>query len=507
MKARVGLGTRLVRRLVPAAVALSALAAGVTPALAHHLPVNSDPDTIAPVLESFAIAPTAVDVRDGSTATIDATASITDDKSGVAQVLVQYRSPSGASWIFVNFGPSNRTSGNDHVGEYGTQITIDPNRESGTWTVEGASTRDVVGNTRGYTAAEARALGAVDFTVLSNRDATPPRVSAVRVIPNLLDVSGSNGFARFEWDATDEGGSGVAAATIALGSPPDGRQLMQAQGYTPTSGVNAVTLTGDAFTRTFTPDAGFSDLGLSQYSTPGVWTVYYVQVYDRANNVTTYQGAELAAILGPSPFFEVRSDPTDLLEPTVSAFRFSPASIDVSSGPATVAVEFDVADELSGVQAAWISFRSPTIAASPPSIRRTATFHEYMTSPRITTQTTVRAQVTFPRYDRGGDWIVTEVCVLDRVERKRCYTGEALRILGPTELTVISNTLTLTPAAAENPVGSQHTVTATLASQTRSDRRRHHSLQRRRSQLCVRNGHDRQHRPSLVHLHRRQHRR
>ena len=466
MEARVGTVTRLLRRLLPAAVALSALAAGVTPAFADHLPVDSDPDTTAPVLESFAISPTSVDVRNGSTATITATARITDDKSGVAQVLVVYRSPSGANRIFISFSPGNRTSGTEHVGDYSTQITIDPNRESGTWTVESVSTRDVVGNTRSYTEAEARALGAVDFTVLSNRDATPPRISAVRVIPNLLDVSGSNGFARFEWDATDEGGSGVAAATIALGSPPDGRQLMQAQGSISTSGVNAVTLTGDAFTRTFTPNAGFSELGLSQYSTPGVWTVFYVQVYDRANNVTTYQGAELAALLGPTPFFEVRSNPTDLLEPTVTAFRFSPASIDVSSAPATVSVEFDVADELSGVQAAWLTFRSPTIAASPPYIQRTATFYEDMIYPRITTQKTVRAQVTFPRYDRGGDWTVAEVCVMDRVKRKRCYTGEALKILGPTEITVISNTLTLTPPAEENPVGSPHTVTATLASQT-----------------------------------------
>ena len=466
MQARGGNVTRLLRRLLPAAVAFSALTAGVTPAYAHHLPVNTDPDTTAPVLESFAIAPTAVDVRDGSTATITATAHITDDKSGVNQVMVSYRSPSGAGWIYVWYGPGNRTSGTEHVGDYSTEITIDPNRESGTWTVEGGSTSDVVGNTRSYTEAEARALGAVDFTVLSNRDATPPRVSAVRVIPNLLDVSGSNGFARFEWDATDEGGSGVSAATIALGSPPDNRQLIQAQGYTFENGVNSVTLTGDGYTRTFTPTGGFSELGLSQYSTPGAWTVFYVQVYDRANNVTTYQGAELAALLGPSPFFEVRSDPTDLLEPTVSAFRFSPASIDVSSAPATVSVEFDVADELSGVQAAWITYRSPTIAASPPSIARTATFYEDMTSPRITAQKTVRAQVTFPRYDRGGDWIVTEVCVMDRVKRKRCYAGEALKILGPTEITVISNTLTLTPPAAENPVGSPHTVTATLASQT-----------------------------------------
>jgi uncharacterized repeat protein (TIGR01451 family) len=448
------------------AVALVLFGTGVSPALADHLPVNSDPDITAPSLESFAITPTSVDVTDGISKTITATAHITDDKSGVDLVTVRYGSPSGSSSVLFFFGPSNRTSGTSHVGDYATGATIDVNSESGIWRVLSVSARDVVGNERGYTAAEALALGAVDFTVLSNRDATPPQVTAVRVSPSPLDVSSANGFASFEWDATDEGGSGVSAATITLFSPSN-RQVMQGQGFDFRTGLSAVTLRGDATTRTFTPRAGFSERGLSQYSEPGVWTVAFVQVYDKANNVTTYQGAALAAILGPSPFFQVISDPTDVAEPAITAFRFSPSSIDVSTAPANVTVQFDVGDELSGVQAAWLTFRSPSIAtASPPFLQRTATFYEDMTAPRITAPTTVSGEVTFPRYDRGGDWTVTEVCVMDRVKHTRCYTGDALRVLGPTEITVISNSLTLTPTADENPVGSQHTVTATLASQT-----------------------------------------
>ena len=128
-------------------------------------------------------------------------------------------------------------------------------------------------------------------------------------------------------------------------------------------------------------------------------------------------------------------------------------------------VQFDVLDELSGVQAAWLTFRSPTIAtASPPSIQRTATFHQYLTAPRIMAGT-VTGSVTFPRFDRGGDWTVAQVCVIDEVKHMKCYTGDALKILGPTEITVISNRLTLTPEVDENPVGTQHTVTATLSNQ------------------------------------------
>ena len=64
-----------------AAVVL-ALFGGITPVLADHLPVDSDPDTTGPVLTSFSISPTSVDVR-VSSATITADARITDDKSGV----------------------------------------------------------------------------------------------------------------------------------------------------------------------------------------------------------------------------------------------------------------------------------------------------------------------------------------------------------------------------------------------------------------------------------------
>ena len=175
---------------------------------------------------------------------------------------------------------------------------------------------------------------------------------------------------------------------------------MQAQGSISTSGVNAVTLTGDAFTRTFTPNA--AGAGLVPVLHPGRLDCLLRPGLRPGQQRDHLPGRRARCTSRSEPVPEVRSNPTDLLEPTVSAFRFSPASIDVSSAPATVSVEFDVADELSGVQAAWLTFRSPTIAASPY-IQRTATFYEDMTYPRITTQKTVRAQVTFPRYDRGGD--------------------------------------------------------------------------------------------------------
>lgn len=430
------------RARASAALVLSIILIGGTAATAsaEHLPVDSDPDIIGPEIASFSISPTAVDVR-VTGATVDGTAQLTDDKSGVSDVRIDYRSPSGSQGVTFRFHSSQRVSGTLHVGTYETSTFLDTFREAGTWTVAGASTEDVVGNTRSYTAAQAVAFGAVPFTVQStpSADTIAPAITTVRVISSPLDVSASDGFPTFEWDATDTGGSGVFYVNIVLLSPSS-RQRVLAQAVAPGSvGQDAMTLSAQGLTSTSTPAGNFFETGLSRYSEPGVWTIQSVQVIDRANNRRDYTGATLPAILSGNPFFTVVSDPTDSAAPAVTEFRFSPSSIDVSTAPATVTVEFDVTDDLSGVQAAYLTFRSPTIsAASPPSISRSATFYRALSTPRILSGT-VEATVTFPTYDRGGDWTITQVCVVDRVKRLSCYSGATLGPLGPTSITVIAN--------------------------------------------------------------------
>lgn len=427
------------RSVATMGLALAMTFSTASPAFADHLPVDSNPDTLGPEVVSFSLSPTAVDVR-VTDATIEASARLTDDKSGVAVVRVYYGSPSGAQSINFAFGPSNRTSGDAHLGDYEAPALLDTFRESGTWTVARAETTDVVGNTRAYTAAEAVAFGAGPFTVQStpSTDTTAPTISAVRVTPSPLDVSGSDGFPIFEWDATDTGGSGVFYANAIMRSP-SGRQRIVAQAVAPgTVGVDTLTLSGDGQTSTATPIGNFFETGLSRYSEPGVWIVDSVQIADRRFNSRTYTGPDLDAIL-PDPFFQVVSDPTDTGLPSITAFRFSPTSIDVSTAPATVTVEFDVTDELSGVQAAWLTFRSPTIAAaSPPFIQRSATFRQTLPDPRIMAGT-IQASVTFPTYDRGGDWTVAQLCLVDRVKHYVCYTGTELGTRGPTTITVVAN--------------------------------------------------------------------
>lgn len=425
------------RRLSSALVAVLVLAAFfLQPIPASAVDVGSEQDTAGPQIASFSSTPAAVDVRLAA-ATITATAQITDDLSGLNVARVFYRSPSGIQSQTFVFGSHNRTSGDALSGMYSSSVSIDTQQESGIWRVSGATTTDAVGNTRSYSEAEARAFGTADFTVTSNRDATKPAVTAVRWSPSPLDVSGGDGMPVFEWDATDEGGSGVYYVNISVSSPSL-RQRISGQAVDFSSTVrNAHTFTAVGAMGTPTGSGVSFENGVPQYSEPGTWTVNYVQVMDRANNQTTYQGTALAAILqGP---FVVAANPTDTTDPVISAYRFSPASIDVSTAPKSVNVEIDVSDELSGVQAGWVTFKSPIITtASPQFITRTASFFQTLPQPRITAGT-LTASVTFPTYDRSGDWSVDQVCVVDRVKHVVCRSGAALGPLGPTGLNVVAN--------------------------------------------------------------------
>lgn len=253
------------RSVAAMGLALALIGSAASPALANHLPVDSNPDIAGPEVVSFSINPTAVDVTVTS-ATIVASARLTDDKSGVAVVRVYYGSPSGTQRVDFSFGPGQRTSGDAHQGDYETSAVLDTFRESGTWTVARADTTDVVGNTRSYTAAQALAFGAVSFTVQStpSTDTFAPAITAVRVTPSPLDVSANDGFPIFEWDATDTGGSGVYYANAILRSP-SGRQRMVAQAVASgTFAVDTLTLSGDGQTSTATPIGNYFESGLSR---------------------------------------------------------------------------------------------------------------------------------------------------------------------------------------------------------------------------------------------------
>jgi hypothetical protein len=175
--------------------------------------------------------------------------------------------------------------------------------------------------------------------------------------------------------------------------------------------------------------------GLPRNSEPGVWTIGFVQVFDRAGNSGVVSGAAADA-LSDGPLM-VMSNPADVTEPALTSFDFSPNSIDVTSGPATLNLSFVVSDDLAGVREAWLEFRSPLdTSLSPGSVSRYGGSRYPLSSPTLL-DGTLTGSLTFPQFDRAGTWTVQKVCVSDWVGHQACTLGAALGALGPTSLVVI----------------------------------------------------------------------
>lgn len=420
-----------------AATAAAVLIGGAGPATAAELPVTSTEDVTPPQVASLSISPLSVDVRDGGNKSFTGTLAATDDLSGVAYAYASYRSPSGSQTIGFSFSGADRTSGDAKSGTYRSTTTITPLAANGTYTLSHVQIQDVVGNYRTYYSADG--VAPASLTVLSNEDAVPPVITSVSVAPNPLDVSAGIGSATAEVHVTDD----LSGVSYVYGQfmSPSGRQ---AAGFTATP-------------VSVEPGVARGMTTVARYSEPGDWKLSYLCAVDKAGNQQCFTNWSTPTIANAFPLaLSVVSNPADGVRPAVSAFRVSPGGIDVTDGDQTVKTEFDVSDDLAGVQYAYIRFASPrTAGASPEVIQRygwayTPSIYTYRwnTDGTYTVQEddtkrvrqgTISANTVFPRYDRSGDWQVAEVCVVDNVNWINCHSAASnppVSTLGPTSLTV-----------------------------------------------------------------------
>ena len=134
-------------------------------------------DTSPPVFRSFSLSTANVDVR-ASSASIVLHSRITDDRSGVADGLVDsptsvvFTSPSGRQRLTVPFGAAQRVAGDGLDGNYTMSATVPAHAEPGVWTMSDAWPTDRAGNVGHLLPADWATLGfAGSFTVVSD---TPP---------------------------------------------------------------------------------------------------------------------------------------------------------------------------------------------------------------------------------------------------------------------------------------------------------------------------------------------
>lgn len=434
MHFRVRLAGRLTAVL---ATAVAAIAMGSWGPAQADVPVTSTEDVTAPAVSSMSVSPLIVDVRDGVNKTFTATLVATDDLSGVSSVSASYRSPSGTQYIFFGFTSWERTAGDAKAGTYVDTATVTPLMANGSYALQSLQVYDTVGNYRTYRASDG--VAPATLTVQSNADDVAPVTTSVTVNPNPIDVSAGLRATTVEAQVTDDR-SGVRYVYGQFTSP-SGRQA---------AAFSARPVSGE-------PGVARGMTTVARYSEPGDWKLTYFCALDVAGNQECYNNATSPKVSDKFPLaLQVISDPADEAKPAVSAFRLSPGQVDVTDAAATVKTDFDVTDTLSGVQYASIRFVSPrTVGATPESIQR----YGFAQAPPIHTYTwnadgtydvteddskrmlsgTISAETTFPRYDRSGDWQVAEVCVIDNVNWRSCYTATttpSLTTFGPVKLTV-----------------------------------------------------------------------
>lgn len=123
-------------------------------------------DTTPPVLVDFSFSPTTVDVATGAV-TVTATSRVTDDISGLSDIIVHFESPSGLH--SAGTSESTRVSGTAYDGVYQSVITIQQFAEEGTWVVAFVGLYDEVRNSATYHVDDLEALGfSTELEVMSD---------------------------------------------------------------------------------------------------------------------------------------------------------------------------------------------------------------------------------------------------------------------------------------------------------------------------------------------------
>jgi hypothetical protein len=357
--------------------------------------VSGIQDTTTPQLTALAL-PEAVDVFSGP-ATLMVDYSVTDDISGTGYVQIGFMPPGrGCEW-YVNegFGPALMRSGtlSLHLGQHNTPI--------GVWTLCSVYLVDAVGNQRSYGTAEIANLGfATTFTVTGIQDTSAPELAGFG-LPEVVDVSQGPTALMIDYALTDDS-SGASYVQVNFMPPGQGCGPSAQESFSP------------ALVR-----SGVLSLQLGQHNTPiGVWTVCSVYLVDVIGNQRFYSTAEIAD-LGFTTTFMV-TGVQDTAGPQLTALNL-PESVDVSSGPATLTINYAMTDDVSGVSYIQVQIMPPGQSCGP-------TAYAWV-EPMLQGSGSVSFQ--FGRYNTPiGMWTVCSVYLQDAVGNGRSYSTTEIAGLG-----------------------------------------------------------------------------
>ena len=317
-----------------------------------------------------------------------------------------------------------------------------------------------------------RALGTATVTATSEgksasaevtvttEDRIAPRVAGLTFSPGSVDVSAAARTVEFRVRATDAG-SGVRYFVVWLRGPTS------AAGAS-CSGPRTVGGNGELASGTPYDGVWKCTVTFPRGAAAGTWTVSQVAVHDSAGNQTFVNRPELAAAGLPTTLTVVNTAPP-AAPPALTGLSFSPTSVNVGAGDATVEVTFAATSSV-GVSSAYVN-----VAA--PGWQLTRSCQAGGLAGGTPENGTWKCSLTIPHRAPGGAWTVNNLWVMDQANTATQYNTTQVAARGlPTTFQVVSPNedvtapaltgLTVSPATVNLAGGSanvQVTFTATDA--------------------------------------------
>jgi Domain of unknown function (DUF5011) len=303
-------------------------------------------DEAAPVLTSLQIAPTVIDVSNGSQS-IQVTMGVTDDRSGLYIGTITVGSPSG--WTTsINFGVAERIEGSDVNGVYRIQSTVTPYTGVGILQVQSVVLTDRAGVSTEYWAPFENPNFVTSFEVSGPTDSEGPVLQSWAISPlsaeTIYDATEITFTARFMDSQSGFGGGAVEL------SGPNGQYHTVYLG-------KAQRVSGSA------QDGVYSAILTLPVTTAGIWQITGFWFSDEQGNQGTPDLSLFADLGFPTSFAVVAPEvvPSDTTPPQLLNLQFQPNVIDVSGGAAEVQVIAQFSDNLSFVRVPYLQLSSPSV--------------------------------------------------------------------------------------------------------------------------------------------------
>uniref|UniRef100_UPI000A66C458 G5 domain-containing protein n=1 Tax=Bacillus sp. JCM 19034 TaxID=1481928 RepID=UPI000A66C458 len=221
---------------------------------------NSNGDSTPPVLENVEISAQELNAGD----TIQITANISDDLSGVRSALVAFKSPSEERTQSIHLRE------NEDTGYWEGSYVVQDYDESGEWKLWYIAVSDNAGNSKNYQPTEIETN--INFIINnSNGDSTPPVLESVEISPKEVNVGD---MIKITANISDDL-SKVRSALVAFKSPSEER-------------TQSIHLRENE-------DTGYweGSYVVQDYDESGEWKLWYIAVSDNTGNSKNYQPTEI----------------------------------------------------------------------------------------------------------------------------------------------------------------------------------------------------------------------